>query len=393
MKLKLVIISILLFSLNQHLAAKDFKKPIEAFLNSKKSVFKKFELNANSFPILKKGSFINYNSTEDTITVIGVGDIMLGTNYPSRAYLPPNDGKDILTPVKPFLETADLTFGNLEGVLLSGKGTVKRCSNPQLCYAFKSPDHYVNILKDVGFDVLSLANNHSADFGAIGKTNTVKVLKDAGIHYAGLLKHPYSIFKKGGITYGFCAFAPNVSTVKINDYRKAVEIIKNLESQVDIVIVSFHGGGEGQAFRNVTRKREYYVGEDRGNPYEFARIVIDAGADIVFGHGPHVTRTVDLYKNRFIAYSLGNFATYGRFSLKGSKGVAPIVKVKVTETGTFLEASITSIKQINRGMPVPDSENSALKEIIALQKSNFPESELMISEQGIVKKKKAIKSL
>ena len=387
MKLKLVIINILLFSLNQHLAAKDFKKPFEVFINSKNSALKKLELNAKSFPILKKVSLVNNNSKKDTISVIGVGDIMLGTNYPSRAYLPPNDGKDILTPVKPFLETADLTFGNLEGVLLTGKGTVKRCSNPQLCYAFKSPDHYVNILKDVGFDVVSLANNHSADFGAIGKTNTVNVLKDAGIHYAGLLQHPYSIFKKGGITYGFCAFAPNVSTVKINDYGRAVEIIKNLESQVDIVIVSFHGGGEGQAFRNVTRKKEYYVGEDRGNPYEFARIVIDAGADIVFGHGPHVTRTVDLYKNRFIAYSLGNFATYGRFSLKGSKGVAPIVKVKVTEKGAFLEASITSIKQINRGMPVPDTENSALKEIIALQKSNFPESELMISEQGIVKKK------
>lgn len=324
---------------------------------------------------------------KDTITVVGVGDIMLGTNYPSEAYLPPEDGKNSLTPVTPFLENADLTFGNLEGVLLSGKGTVKRCSNPKLCYAFKSPDHYVTILKDAGFDVLSLANNHSADFGKIGKTNTVKVLQNAGIYFAGLLEHPFSIFEKEGITYGFCAFAPNVSTMKINDYKKVEEIIKHLEAQVDIVIVSFHGGAEGQSYRNVTRKREYYVGEDRGNPYEFARLVIDAGADIVFGHGPHVTRTVDLYKNRFIAYSLGNFATYGRFSLRGAKGVAPIVKVSVNSKGEFLEANITSIKQINRGIPVIDSENQALKEIIALKKTDFPESDLLISDTGDVRKK------
>lgn len=367
MKLKYIIVGILLPLLHQEVIAKDIKKIIP-----------------HSILVNKQVDSIN-RSSQDTITIVGVGDIMLGTNYPSSAYLPPNDGKDMLTPVKPFLENANLTFGNLEGVLLSGEGTVKRCSNPKLCYAFKSPEHYIHYLKDAGFDVLSLANNHSADFGKIGKTNTVNVLKEAGINFAGLLEHPYSVFKKEGVVYGFCAFAPNVSTVKINDYKKVTEIIKLLETQVDIVIVSFHGGGEGQAYRNVTRKKEYYVGEDRGNPYEFARVAIDAGADIIFGHGPHITRTVDLYKNRFIAYSLGNFATYGRFSLKGSKGVAPIIKVKVNPKGEFIGAKITSIKQINRGMPVPDSENKALEEIITLKELNFPKSPLVISKEGDVK--------
>lgn len=342
-------------------------------------------LNLCLFISIKSFSQEDYNTFSiDTLTVVGVGDIMLGTNFPSVAYLPPNDGKGILDPVLPYLKNADLTFGNLEGVLLTGKGTVKRCSNPNLCYAFKSPNHYVNILKQAGFDVLSMANNHSADFGTIGKTNTVKVLNDAGLFHAGLLEYPYTIFKKGGVTYGFCAFAPNVSTVKIFDYARVREIVQTLENQVDIVIVSFHGGGEGSAYRNVTRKTEYYVGENRGNPYEFARVAIDAGADIVFGHGPHVTRTVDLYKNRFIAYSLGNFATYGRFSLKGAKGIAPIVQVQVNSKGEFLSGQITSIKQINRGMPVLDPENKALKEIIRLKKMDFPQSALIISEQGLI---------
>ena len=95
--------------------------------------------------------------------------------------------------------------------------------------------------------------------------------------------------------------------------------IAYLDSLVDIVIVSFHGGAEGSEYTNITKKTEIFLGENRGNPYEFSRVAIDAGADVIFGHGPHVTRSMDIYKNRFIAYSLGNFATYARMSLYRSK--------------------------------------------------------------------------
>ncbi len=332
-------------------------------------------------------AFAQNNTSKDTISIIGVGDIMMGTNFPSKSYLPPNDGKDIFGSVKSVLQDADITFGNLEGVILTGKGTVKRCSNPKVCYAFKSPDHYVNYLKDAGFDVMSMANNHSADFGQIGKKNTVKKLEEADIKYAGLLENPYSIFTKDSIVYGFCAFAPNNSTVKINNYKKARSIIKHLDSVADIVIVSFHGGGEGTDFRNLTNKTEHYLGENRGNPIEFAKMTIDAGADIVFGHGPHVTRTIDVYKNRFIAYSMGNFLTYGRFNLRGVKGIAPIIKVRTDTNGEFIEAEIISTKQIGGGIPKLDSENKALKEIINLQKMDFPNSELEFSEDGKVTQK------
>ena len=115
--------------------------------------------------------------------------------------------------------------------------------------------------------------------------------------------------------------------------------------------------------------------------------MIDAGADIVFGHGPHVTRAIDLYKERFIAYSMGNFCTYGRFNLKGSTGVAPIIKVSVNKKGEFLAAQIFSIKQLGEGGPEPDAENGALKEIIELTATDIPECNLMIDSNGIVKKK------
>ncbi len=324
----------------------------------------------------------------DTISIIGVGDMMLGTNYPSASYLPPLDGKEILLPVKEILQNADLTFGNMEGTLLTGEGNVKTCSNPATCYAFKSPDHYITYFKEAGFDVLSLANNHSGDFGVPGKTNTVRLLKENAIEFAGLLEYPYTIFKKDSITYGFCAFAPNNGTVSINDRKNAISIVKNLDSLCDIVIVSFHGGAEGVSHTHITKSNEMYLGENRGNPYQFSRDVIDAGADLVFGHGPHVTRAMDLYKGKFIAYSLGNFATYGRFNLKGVTGIAPIVKVFVNEKGDFISGQIFSTKQVGEGGPVMDETQRVLTEIMNLTKSDVPENKLLIDENGSVQVKK-----
>ena len=109
--------------------------------------------------------------------------MMLGTNYPSTLYLPPNDGKDILSAVKDILINADITFGNMEGTLFTGDGNVKQCNNPATCYAFKSPDHYISYFKEAGFDVVSLANNHSCDFGEPGKVNAVNLLKELNIFY------------------------------------------------------------------------------------------------------------------------------------------------------------------------------------------------------------------
>jgi len=318
----------------------------------------------------------------DTVSVIGVGDIMLGTNYPSDSYLPPHDGKFLLEDVKDILQSATVTFGNLEGVLLTENGIVKKCKDPQTCYAFKSPDHYAQYLYDAGFDVLSIANNHVGDFGQKGRENTTKVLTQIGIAFAGLEDYPYSVFEKDGISFGFCAFSPNSGTQKINDYNNVKKIVRHLDSICQIVIVSFHGGAEGAKHDKITRQTELFLGENRGNPYEFARVAIDAGADIVFGHGPHLTRAIDLYKDRFIAYSLGNFATYGRFNLKGSMGIAPIIKVYTDKKGRFIQAKITAIKQEGQGRPTIDPNNKVITELQNVTKRDIPECELKILDNG-----------
>ncbi len=324
---------------------------------------------------------------DSVYSLIMVGDMMLGTNYPSSASLPPDDGKYILAGPKEFLELADVTIGNLEGTLLDKGGTPKQCSTPSNCVSFRMPEHYAGYIKDAGFDMMNLANNHSGDMGDIGRVTTQNTLKEYGIKYAGHLTAPTAIFEKDGIKFGFTGFAPNNGTLSINDIKKAVKIVSELKKQCNILIVAFHGGAEGSGSTRVTRKREFYLGEDRGNVYEFAHAMIDAGADVVFGHGPHVPRGVELYKEKFIAYSLGNFCTYGKFGLSGNLGLAPILKLYINKDGNFSHGRIFPFKQIKRGFPVFDDDFSVVKIMKELTERDFPETDIEITDDGKISKK------
>lgn len=321
---------------------------------------------------------------KDTLTIVGVGDIMMGTNYPDNSYLPPNRGADLLNDVKPILQNADVTFGNLEGVILNEGGDAKYCKNPKICYIFRSPEYMLTHLKDAGFDVLSTANNHAGDFGTSGRRNTAKALDSLGFYHAGQTTHPYATFMIEGMKYGFAAFAPNTGTMSIHDLDKASEIVAMLDSISDVVIVSFHGGAEGSKYQNVTRKNELFYGENRGNVYNFSHKMVDAGADIIFGHGPHVTRAVDVYKNRFIIYSLGNFCTYARFNLRADNGLAPIIKVFTTSSGEFIKAKITPIVQRAPGGPKIDSDERVITKLRELTEKDFPEVPIKIDASGII---------
>ena len=262
---------------------------------------------------------------QDTLTVIGVGDIMLGTDYPSTIYLPPgNDCTPLMKDVSNILRDADITFGNLEGTFAGGNGKPKPCKDTTMCFVFRMPEKYVQCLNEAGFDLLSISNNHANDFGEEGRRRTEEVLDSAGMSYAGSLTSPYTIVEKDGIRYGLAAFSPFRGCYSIKDTVRAGSILSELKESCDILIVSVHGGAEGADHQHVTRDSEIYLGYDRGNIYSFSHFAIDAGADIVFGHGPHVTRAMEIYNGRFIIYSLGNFCTYGRFNLRGPNGMAPI---------------------------------------------------------------------
>ncbi len=118
----------------------------------------------------------------------------------------------------------------------------------------------------------------------------------------------------------------------------------------------------------MVRGDEVYLGTNRGSVYRFAHEVVDAGADVVFGHGPHVTRALELYKDRLICYSLGNFATYRRFNLSGPNGIAPIVRVDVNRAGEFLSGEVAAVYQPGEGGPRPDPSRRAIQNHQSLQK-------------------------
>ncbi len=319
----------------------------------------------------------------DTLCIIGTGDIMLGTNYPSTSYLPPGgDCSPLLRPVHPILQSGDLLFGNLEGGFGDGEGTPKGCKDTATCYVFRMPGHFAGCLVEAGYDVLSVANNHVNDFGPLGRESTARLLDSVGIAYAGFETHPWTIFEKGGVTYGFAAFAPNKGTMDLLDYLGAARITAMLDSLADVVIISFHGGAEGKDHQHVVRGDEEYLGQNRGSVYRFAHDVVDAGADVVFGHGPHVTRALELYRDRLICYSLGNFATYRRFNLSGPNGIAPIVKVNVNREGAFLSGEVIPVYQPGEGGPRPDAQKRALHKIMELSGADFPGQPLVIGVDG-----------
>ena len=321
-----------------------------------------------------------------TVTIACVGDMFLGLNYPSNApLLPVHDGAHLFDDVKPYLEGADIAAGNLEGLLLDKGGTVRKVNDPKYAYFFRMPERYINHFVNAGFDFLSVANNHLRDFGEVGIQSTLNILERSGIAYAGLKgRCEFDILERDGIRYGFCAFAPFIDMCDIDDFALVDKLISQLrnEHHCDLVIVTHHGGAEGSSACRVTRQPEFGGGCKRGNVYTFSHRCIDAGADLVFGHGPHVVRGMELYKGKLIAYSLGNFCTPYKVNLSGRMGYAPILIVKMSVGGEFRGGRIISATQPQRTGPKLDKTGIVIREIRNLSRLDFPESKLRIADNG-----------
>ena len=130
-----------------------------------------------------------------------------------------------------------------------------------------------------------------------------------------------------------------------------------------------------------------FCGEDRGSLRSFAHFCIDAGADVVFGHGPHVARAMELYKEHLIAYSLGNFCTPYGISLSGISGYAPLLEVKLDSAGRFSGGRIHSFLQVRGQGPRLDSKHLAAQEVCRLTQLDCPQGLLQISDEGVLRRK------
>lgn len=313
------------------------------------------------------------------LSIAAVGDIMLGTDYPQNRLA--EDAAVLLAPVAPVLQQADVTFGNLEGVLLNGGEARKRCSNPSRCYVFRSPESYADTLFATGFDLLSLANNHARDFGEKGRDTTMLALDSVGIRHSGRAGD-VAIWQQSGLDMAMVAFAPFVGAHDMLDLVSGRSLIEELALRSDILIVSFHGGAEGADKTALPFATEYFHGEDRGDVVAFARMAVEAGADLVIGHGPHVPRAMELYQGRLIAYSLGNFATYWGINVRDINGFAPILFATLDQDGNFIEGRIHSNRQQRPFGPIPDPEHNAARLIRELTLADFPDGLLVIDDEG-----------
>jgi len=327
---------------------------------------------------------VKRDTVPDTICIAAVGDIMLGSSYPDGSKLPPDSAKGSFETAMPYFKGADVIFGNLEGTLLDSGVPASYKKRLETAYLFRMPTCYGQVFKDAGFNLVSIANNHITDFDKRGYESTTKTLDSYGIHYAGLETYPSTVFERKGIKYGFCSFAPNAHTVPLLDLRNARHIIRGLKQRCDILIVSFHGGAEGVGYEHVPFKMESYMNGKRGDVHLFAHNAIDAGADIVLGNGPHVSRAMEKYKGRLIAYSLGNFCTYKSVSVMGVCGMAPLLKVHLNKKGEFLSGNIISFRQTHEKGLMQDTLNHVAKRIKVLTEKDFPESGLDIDEDGAI---------
>jgi len=317
----------------------------------------------------------------DPVTIAMTGDIMTGTILPTPK-MPPNEGRDIFVDCASILKGADVACGNLEGVL-ADSGKTRKPAGP-LNFSFMMPTKSVKLLVDAGYDFLGIANNHINDFYPAAIATTIQTLKDNNIGVAGTADCETSIREMGGVKYGFCAFGHESYTLRTQDTDNVARIVKQLRQQCDILIVCFHGGSEGVSERHLPNGTEYFHGADRGNLRHFAHLCIDNGADIVYGHGPHVCRAMELYKGHLIAYSLGNFATPRGMSLHGPTAYAPLLVARIDGNGKFLDGKIHAFIQYTGKGPRRDASNAVVKEIRSLTQDDIKNNLLNIADDGTV---------
>lgn len=315
------------------------------------------------------------------IRIKAVGDIMMGSYTPKRI-LPADSGYTFSRLLYPYFRNADLVFGNLEGPFVTpDMQSVKDGGlEGKTCYAFGMPDYLAPRLKQIGFNMLAINNNHVDDYGHAGYRHTKKTLKGLGLNYSG--RDTVTYFWHKGQKYAVAAFKTNCGKYDVNRIHKARELIRKLNRENCIIIVSFHGGAEGAKAGGVENKTEYFLGENRGNVYEFSHALIDEGADLVIGHGPHILRPLELYRGRLIAYSLGNFLTYGNINIKGSLGISVILEVELDRHGKFLKGRAVPMKLRYGGIPIYDKSNRGVDMLQNITRQYFPKTPLNIAKSG-----------
>jgi poly-gamma-glutamate capsule biosynthesis protein CapA/YwtB (metallophosphatase superfamily) len=307
-----------------------------------------------------------------TISVTDVGDMNFGMNgrYPSGG------ATELFSGVAADLHS-DLTVGNLE-TALGDSGTTKCGPKPSSeCFAFQAPASEAVDVAEAGFAAVNVANNHTDDAGSAGIQETDAALTTARLSWTG---RPGQItyLVRHGVKIALLGFAPYDYDSNLLDIPSAVAAVKQATQNAQLVVVFIHAGAEGSGAQHVRPGMETYLGEERGDPIAFAHAVVDAGADLVLGSGPHVLRAMQWYHGRLIAYSLGNFAGYYTLGLGGVTADSAILHVALRSDGSFAGGSVTPIRLTGGGFPVPDASRAGVDLINSLSRADLGASGVRI---------------
>lgn len=283
---------------------------------------------------------------DEYFTFTFVGDCTLGSNpnnYYALASFINLVGEDYDYPFRnviDYFENDDFTMMNLEGPLCDGGSPANKT------FTFRGPTEYINILTGSSVEAVTLANNHSMDYGASAYATTKSLLEEGEIAYVEK-DLTTLVTTQSGLTIGLCA-----ATFSFNTDNVARQVEELREQGAEIVVFAVHWGTEGSY-----RPQKYHE--------TLAHELIDAGVDIVYGSHPHVLQKVEEYNGGVIYYSLGNFCFGGNHQPRDLDTVVvqqevirdPEGNVSLGEL-TLIPASISSIPVQNNFQPTPYEEGS-----------------------------------
>jgi Bacterial capsule synthesis protein PGA_cap len=300
------------------------------------------------------------------VTITWGGDLTLGSSYGH----PPARGWPQLAPVAGVLRSADLAAVNYEGTFAPGGAS--KCGGPSggNCFAFQAPAVNATTLARAGVDIVNLANNHAFDFGTAGYRGTRAALDRADVSATGA-PGEIRVLRAGGERVAFVGFSSYPWSAPLNDDRQVASLVRRAARRADLVVAFFHGGAEGSGRLHVPRGHEHAFGEDRGNLRRFARVAIEAGADLVLGSGPHVLRGMELYRRRLIAYSLGNLSGWRNFATGGTLSYSALLTVELTSRGRLAGGRVTSLLLDRIGIPHRDPARGAERLMRHLSQNDF----------------------
>jgi hypothetical protein len=312
-------------------------------------------------------------------TLNWVGDVAVS----SEAGLPPDHGRGLFAGVEPQLRGADVTLGNLEGTLGSG-GSSKCARVGGSCFAFQAPSWFATTLRRAGFDLVNMANNHSHDYGHSGILATLAALRGAHLAQTGL-RGEITVRRVAGTRIAFLGFAPYPWTSDLLDIPAARQLVRKARRRARVVVVIIHAGAEGAGALHTPRGTEFAFGENRGDARRFAHAVVDAGATLVLGSGPHVIRGLDCYRHRLIAYSLGDFVGYRTLAIGGVLSLSAILRVTLSSDGRVVSARWRPVTLVAPGVPRRDGSGASIRLVARLSREDFGRAACRVDARGAIR--------